>query len=376
MNKKIYFNIRSNSRERMWDTTKYTSIIYDVLLPLEVQQQGSIKIYKKANRPSVVSKLKNEISKKIINKQKVDISKANGTDLIYMWGAFPKNCDKPFIIELDNPYSLAYYHIDNFHKNIEKIKQNLRKAQKITYLSQTCMNHTLELLGSEFQEKSFVNYPYMEENYKKNNRDKNIINFVFVGLNSRGKGGDELLEAFYHIKEENTRLTFISNVDDNIKIKYQNDSRITILPPQPREKLLNEIYPKMDIMVFPSFYESFGVVLLEALSFGMGIITMNTYATPEIVQDGYNGRLLHHPILKPTVLNAQEVINCVDLKIAGFHDRYLKNDEFYYGLYTELKEAIDEASSEYQRWQENSLELFHEKFSPKKWQENFKNIIG
>jgi hypothetical protein len=70
------------------------------------------------------------------------------------------------------------------------------------------------------------------------------------------------------------------------------------------------------------------------------------------------------------------VINCVDLKIAGFHDRYLKNDEFYYGLYTELKEAIDEASSEYKRWQENSLKLFNERFSPKIWKENFKNIIN
>ena len=61
---------------------------------------------------------------------------------------------------------------------------------------------------------------------------------------------------------------------DEEKSKYQKDSRITILPPQPRVKLLNEIYPRMDVMVFPSFHESFGVVLLEALSFGMGIITI------------------------------------------------------------------------------------------------------
>jgi glycosyltransferase involved in cell wall biosynthesis len=373
--KKVYFNIRPTSRERMWDTTKYASEICNVVLP-NVTQQSSIKTYKKANKFSLMNKLKSEVSKKLINKQKVEISEADKADLIYMWGAFSKNSDKPFILELDNPYSLAYYHIDNFHNNIEKIKQNLRKAQKITYLSQTCMNHTLELLGSEFQEKSFVNYPYMEENYKKNNRDTDIINFIFVGMDFTRKGGDHLLEAFYHTKEKNTRLTFISNVADNIKEKYQNDSRITILPPQPREKLLNEIYPKMDIFVMPSFHESFGVVLLEALSFGMGIITMNTYATPEIVQDGYNGRLLYHPILKPTVLNAQEVINCVDLKIAGFHDRYLKNDEFYYGLYSELKDAINEANSEYKQWQDNSLKLFNEKFYPKVWIKNFSKIIG
>ncbi len=372
--KKVYFNIRPNSRERMWDTTKYASNICDVILP-NVQQQSSIKTYKASNKQSLVSKLKYEVSKKILNKQKVELEKAKESDLVYMWGSIPKNTNKKFIVELDNPYSLAYYHIDNFHKQLEKIKQNLRKAEKITYLSQTCMNHSLELLGKEFEDKSFVTYPYMEENYKKNDRDKNIINFVFVGLNSRGKGGDELLEAFNHTSNKNIRLTFISNISDSIREKYKDDSRINILPPQPREKLLNEIYPKMDIMIFPSFYESFGVVLLEALSYGMGIITMNTYATPEIVQDGYNGRLLHHPILKTTLLNGKEVINCVDLRIKGFHERYLENDEFYYGLYSELKLAIEESSLNYKEWQENSLKLFNDKFSPEIWKKKFKKII-
>jgi len=371
---KVYFNIRPTSRERMWDTTKYASTICDVLLA-NVQQQSSIKTYKASNKQSLVSKIKYKVSKKILNKQKIEVTKANDADLVYMWGSFPKNTDKKFIVELDNPYSLAYYHMENFHNQIENIKVNLRKAEKITYLSQTCMNHSLELLGKEFEDKSFVSYPYMEENYKKNNRDENIINFIFVGLNSRGKGGDEVLEAFSHSADKNIRLTFVSNLSDDIRAKYKDDKRINILPPQPREKLLNEIYPTMDIMIFPSFYESFGVVLLEALSYGMGIITMNTYATPEIVKDSYNGRLLHHPILKPTILHSKEVVNCVDLRIKGFHERYLENNEFYFGLYDELKASIEESSTNYKQWQENSLKLFNDKFSPIIWKKNFKKII-
>lgn len=374
-NKKVYFNIRPASRERMWDTPKHANEVCEVLLPSGVEQQSSIKTY--ASSTSFISKVKYEVSKKLINKQKVDSSVSINADLLYMWGAFPKNSDKPFILELDNPYTPAYYHFENLERNKKKIKAKLDKAYKITYLSETCKNHAIELYGKDIEEKSFVNYPYMADNYKKNDRDDNgIINFIFVGLNSRGKGGDELLEAFSHIKKENIRLTFISNLSDEEKAKYHKDSRITILPPQPREKLLNEIYPKMDVMIFPSFYESFGVVLLEALSFGMGIITLNTYATPEIVQNDYNGKLLHHPILKPTILNGKEVINCVDLRIKDFHDRYLKHDEFYYGMYEELKSAISEASSQYKKWQKNSLELFNNKFSPNIWLNNFRNIIN
>ncbi len=373
-NKKVYFNIRPASRERMWDTPKHANEVCEVLLPSGVEQQSSIKTY--ASSTSLMSKIKYEASKKLINKQKIDSSVSVNADLLYMWGAFPKNSDKPFILELDNPYTPAYYHLENFKRNKEKIKDQLDKAYKITYLSETCKNHAIEIYGKDIEEKSFVNYPYMAENYKKNNRsDDEIINFIFVGLNSRGKGGDELLEAFTHTKEENIRLTFISNLSDQKKLKYQKDSRITILPPQPRVKLLNEIYPEMDVMIFPSFYESFGVVLLEALSFGMGIITLNTYATPEIVKNDYNGKLLHHPILKPTILNGKEVVNCVDLRIQDFHDRYLKHDEFYYGMYEELKSAIGEANSEYKKWQKNSLELFESKFSPTIWLNNFENII-
>ena len=123
----------------------------------------------------------------------------------------------------------------------------------------------------------------------------------------------------------------------------------------------------MDVMVFPSFYESFGMVLLEALSFGMGIITVNTYATPEIVQNNYNGKLLHNPIIEPNIINGEKIVNCVDLRIQNFYNKYLKNDEFYDELYDELKEAINESTNQYHKWQENSLELFRLKFSPEIW---------
>jgi len=357
----------------MWDTTKYASNICDVKLP-NVEQHSSINIYANNNK-SFISKIKYQISKKILNKQKVDNSKVNQAELIYMWGSIPRNSNKKFIVELDNPYSLAYYHKDNFIKQKNSIKKNLRAAHKITYLSEACKNHTLEIFGKEFEEKSFVTYPYMQNNYKKNKRDDDIVNLIFVGLNSRGKGGYELLEAFTHSKDKKLRLTFISNVDRVIKDRYKDDNRINILPPQSREKLLNEIYPKMDVMIFPSFYESFGVVLLEALSYGMAIITLNVYAIPEMVKDGYNGKLLKHPILKPTILNNKEIINCVDLRIKDFHKRYLENDEFYYGLYNDLKLSISEINVNYKQWQKNSLELFKNKFAPDIWLQNFKKII-
>ena len=371
---KIYFNLRPSSRERMWDTVKNATKILNALTPM-INQSSSISLYENY-KTSLLNKIKIKISKYLINKQKVDIKMAKKADLIYMWGAFPKNIDKPFIIELDNPYCLTYYHKESFFRKREKIKTLLKKAKKITYLSEASKNHTLEILGRDFENKSFVLYPYMKENYKNvKGKNKDTIDFLFVGLDFRGKGGLELLEAFHNSKHKNIRLTFISNVPEKIRHKYSKDERIKILKPLPREKLLKYIYPKMDIMVFPSFYESFGVVLLEALSFGLGLIAVNTYAVPEMLKDGYNGILLHHPILKPENLNGKEIIKCVDYHLSEFHKKYLNNNEFYYGLYNELKESIDVAVDNYKNWKHNSLELFEEKFSPNIWIKNLKRIL-
>lgn len=373
-NKKVYFNIRPASRERMWDTPRHANSLCDVQLPSSVRQQSSIKTY--GSSASMLAKAKYQISKFLINRQSVDGNIAEASDLLYMWGAFPKNSRKPFIVELDNPYALAYYHINNFNRNKEKIKNELQKAYKITYMSETCKNHCMELYGKELEDKSYVNYPYMENNYEKNNRATDgTINFIFVGLDNRRKGGDELLEAFVNTGDDRIRLTFISNISEAERQKYQADARVTILPPQSREKLIEEIYPKMDIMILPSFHESFGVVLLEALSFGMGIITLNTYATPEIVKNNYNGKLLHHPILKPEMLHDQLAINCVHLTMSSFNNRYLKHNEFYYGMYKEIQSAMYDAVENYRQWQENSLKLFNDKFSPSVWLNNFKNIL-
>ncbi len=360
----------------MWDLVKRADGLCQVLLPKHIVQQSSIKI--NSNSSSFLSRIKYEISKKIINKQKVDTIASSNADLLYMWGATPKNSKKPYIVELDNPYALAYYHIENFKKNKEKIKKQLDESQKVIFLSNTCKNHSIELFGKALEKKSYINYPYIANNYRKNKLKKEIeiINFIFVGLNSRMKGGTELLEAFTTNKEKNIRLTFISNLSDHEKFKYEKDSRITILPPQPRDKLLNEIYPIMDIMIFPSFYESFGMVLLEALSFGMGIITVNTYATPEIVQNNFNGKLIKHPIIKPDIFNGNEIVNCVDFRIQNFHNKYFKNDEFYHGLYEELNESITEATTQYKKWQEHSLNLFKTKFSPDIWLKNFIKIVS
>jgi len=195
-----------------------------------------------------------------------------------------------------------------------------------------------------------------------------------VGLSFRNKGGIELLEAFSEVSFQNINLYVVSFVPEKVKRKFEKDKRIIFLEPMPREKLLSEVYPKMDVFVFPSLYESFGVVLLEALSFGLGLIATKIYAVPEILYHRENGVLLHHPFLKPECLYGKKIVNPVKYHFYEFERRYLK-DAFFYSLYSELKEAIIQAAEEYKVWKRRSIEIYEEIFSERIWKKTFKKIF-
>jgi glycosyltransferase involved in cell wall biosynthesis len=51
-----------------------------------------------------------------------------------------------------------------------------------------------------------------------------------------------------------------------------------------------------DVLVLPTYVESFGMVALEALAHNLGLIVTDVYALRELVVDGKNGRLLSPPI--------------------------------------------------------------------------------
>ncbi|MDY6854428.1 MAG: glycosyltransferase family 4 protein [Thermodesulfobacteriota bacterium] len=58
------------------------------------------------------------------------------------------------------------------------------------------------------------------------------------------------------------------------------------------EVQLSYFYKQADIFILPSLSEGFGIVLLEAMSFGLPIIATRAGAIPELVRDGENGLLV------------------------------------------------------------------------------------
>ncbi len=60
-----------------------------------------------------------------------------------------------------------------------------------------------------------------------------------------------------------------------------------------RDEDLIQHYAASDLFVFPSYYEGFGIVLLEAMACGLPVLASNASAIPELVIEGETGSLVN-----------------------------------------------------------------------------------
>jgi glycosyltransferase involved in cell wall biosynthesis len=89
------------------------------------------------------------------------------------------------------------------------------------------------------------------------------------------------------------KLIEIENSKGKHKIKYLG-------PIDSNHPRLIEEYQKASVLILPSLYEAFGMVIIEALACETPVITTNVGGTPEIVKDGVNGILV--PVNDPVKL--------------------------------------------------------------------------
>jgi glycosyltransferase involved in cell wall biosynthesis len=71
-----------------------------------------------------------------------------------------------------------------------------------------------------------------------------------------------------------------------------NLAKHTWIASLPHYKIL-ELMREHDVLVFPSLFEGFGMVITEAMAQGTPVITTDRTAGPDIINDGQNGWLIN-----------------------------------------------------------------------------------
>ena len=150
-----------------------------------------------------------------------------------------------------------------------------------------------------FKDKIKVLYPASHITSIKKIEHKNIRILSVLSLFYH-KGGPQILEAFSRLEKEypNIELWIKTDAPTEFKEKYKSKN-IHWFPyfsqVLPREKLLQSFHGQCDIFVYPSFCDSFGYSLMDAMVAGLPIVTTNLFAFPEIVEDGKNGFVVKIP---------------------------------------------------------------------------------
>lgn len=130
-------------------------------------------------------------------------------------------------------------------------------------------------------------------------QEKNKISFLYMGVLVKRKGVIDLLKAIDMINK--TNASDLQNVVFNIagdgeeKINLENFVKENHLNEYVNflgwidDKTKEETYLKNDIMILPSYNEGLPMCILEAMSYGMPIITTNVGSIKEAVINEQNG---------------------------------------------------------------------------------------
>jgi glycosyltransferase involved in cell wall biosynthesis len=124
-----------------------------------------------------------------------------------------------------------------------------------------------------------------------------VHNLIFVGQVRWWKGLDTLIAAFVDVRELDLHLDVVGHYDAHSRYirtimntinRNRLEDRVTFHGNVSAHKLA-DLYEKADIFILPSRYETFGIVLLEAMSYGLPIITSCIPSAQEIIQEEVNG---------------------------------------------------------------------------------------
>jgi glycosyltransferase involved in cell wall biosynthesis len=142
-----------------------------------------------------------------------------------------------------------------------------------------------------------VNYGYTPQEDKETIKQKiahrfskeaGVTNILFAGNAGYRKGIADIITIATDLKSENINFIIAGLLEDEAQklISQYPHNNVQYVGKLSREKLAEQ-YSKADMFLFPSYLEGSALVLIEAMSWGLPIVT--TYQSGSTVEPGING---------------------------------------------------------------------------------------
>lgn len=116
------------------------------------------------------------------------------------------------------------------------------------------------------------------------------LRLLFVGGLSQRKGIADLFAAVERLGDAVTLTVVGKKVTEDCPALDAALAKHRYIPSMPHAEILKTMRAH-DVLVFPSLFEGFGLVITEAMSQGTPVITTDRTAGPDLITDGKNGWL-------------------------------------------------------------------------------------
>lgn len=187
-------------------------------------------------------------------------------------------------------------------------KQLMKDAFHIISISSNIVETISSLYSLSFEPQNISKvYLGIEENCAEEIHHENMIEILFVGRLERRKGIHTIFRSLPTIMKnyDFVQMNFVGNPDiydeilhDTFKSYFYKTygtetwaNRVKFLGQVSNEKKQQE-FRNCDIFIAPSLYESFGIILIEAMSAGKPVIGCEIGGMQEIVENGHSGFLI------------------------------------------------------------------------------------
>jgi glycosyltransferase involved in cell wall biosynthesis len=188
------------------------------------------------------------------------------------------------------------------------------------------------------------------------------------------KGGLEVAHAYEKVRQcfPNVSLTVVTALH---AIK-QSDLRylrklpgLTLVDAKLNGKEMDSLYRRHDVFLLPTYREGFGLVVIEAVMYGLPVIITDQYSVPEMAEEGKNGFICPNPLKD------------YDPKTYRLLGRYHNPKDFYAQLFRYQKEGKLKPVEDFlvasitrflekpallEKFSKSSLELYRNKFDAHK----------
>ncbi|MBQ0060659.1 MAG: glycosyltransferase family 4 protein [Bacteroidales bacterium] len=192
---------------------------------------------------------------------------------------------------------------------LERKDEELCLADKI-YVASTFTKKSLDLFPERLADIEVIPYgfPPVNRNRVYTSSHNRKIKALYVGGLSQRKGISYVFEACEALSKH-VELTVVGKGDvEGCAALKQEISKVNYISSLSHDKVL-ELMAESDVLLFPSLFEGFGLVITEAMSQGTPVITTDRTCGPDIITDGMDGWIVETGSAQPIIKVLNNIIS-------------------------------------------------------------------